>query len=177
VLPNNSIIPNKSKEFFIALGHYSDGSTSDITAAVSWSSTNPAVAAISNQPFREGTVTAVGPGITTIRAFDTGANILGSTTLTVSSATLVSITVTPANTTVIIGVTQQMIATATYSDTSTKDVTREVTWTSMNPTAASVSNAFPTQGLLKGLAMGTSQIRAQYPLTVVIGSTGVTVIP
>ncbi|MBL9019692.1 MAG: Ig-like domain-containing protein [Myxococcales bacterium] len=177
VLPPNTTIPNKTKQYFTALGHFSDGSTSDLTAAVSWTSTSTAVATISNQPFNEGIATGASPGTTTIRALDTSTNISGTTSLTVSSATLVSIAVTPASSTVIIGVPQQMTATATFSDASTKIVTREVTWTSMNTAIATISNAFPTQGLATGVATGSTTINAQYPLTNVIGSTGISAIP
>jgi uncharacterized protein YjdB len=177
ILPANSTIPNKTKQFFQAIGSFSDGSTSDITGAVSWSSTNAAAATISNQPFKEGNATAVAPGTTTIRALDPDTNILGTTTLTVSSATLVSISVTSGSSTVIAGATMSMVATALYSDTSTKDVTREATWTSLNPVAATVSNAFPTQGLVTGVAAGMAAIRAQYPLTTVFGQKTLTVLP
>lgn len=177
VLPPTSTIPNKTKQYFQAIGHFSDGSTSDLTAAVSWTSTSTAVATISNQPFNEGTATAASPGTTTIRALDTATNILGSTTLTVSPATLVSIAVTPASSTVIIGIPQQMIATATFSDASTKVVTREVTWTSMSSAIVTISNAYPTQGMATGVTTGSTTIRAQYPLTNVIGQTGISAIP
>ncbi|MBA3464842.1 MAG: Ig-like domain-containing protein [Deltaproteobacteria bacterium] len=177
ILPANTTIPNTTNQFYQAIGNFSDGSTSDITGAVSWTSTNTAVATISNQPFQEGIATAASVGTTTIQALDTSTNILGSTPLTVSSATLVSIAVTPGSPTIIAGATISMIATATYSDNSTKIVTREVTWTSMNPAAATISNAFPTQGLLQGIAMGSTEIRAQYPLTNVIGSTTATILP
>ena len=179
ITPDNSTIPNKTKQYFQAIGHFSDNSTSDITGAVSWSSTSTSVATISNQNFLEGIATAQSPGLTTIRAqYSEGSiTVLGTTPLTVSSATLVSIAVTPGSPVIIAGATQPMTATATYSDNSMKVVTREVTWTSMNPAAATISNAIPTQGLLNGVAAGTSEIRAQYPLTNVFGTANAQILP
>ena len=44
--------------------------------------------------------------------------------------TLVSIAVTPANATNLVGATQQFTATGTYSDGSTQNITSQATWTS-----------------------------------------------
>ena len=44
--------------------------------------------------------------------------------------TLVSIAVTPANATNLVGATQQFTATGTYSDSSTQNITSQATWTS-----------------------------------------------
>ncbi len=179
ILPANSTVPKKTKQFFKAIGTFTDGSTSDITAAVDWSSSSSTVATISNQPFNEGIATTNVAGTTTITAFDPTTHITGTTLLTVTNATLVSIAVTPATAggTVLIGLTKQLNATATYSDATTKVVTREVTWTSANSAVAAVSNATPTNGLVTGIAAGMTSVQAQYPLTTVSGSMTVTVIP
>ena len=57
-------------------------------------------------------------------------NDFGSTVLTVTAATLVSIAVTPANPSIAKGTTQQFTATGTYSDSSTANITSSVTWSS-----------------------------------------------
>ena len=78
-------------------------------------------------------------------------------TLTVNTATLVSIAVIPAAATMPVGVTQQFTAIATYNDTSTLDVTANpaTAWTSGTPGVASVSSTLPTKGLATGVAPGT----------------------
>ena len=53
--------------------------------------------------------------------------------------TLTSITVAPANATLAVGATQQYTATGTYSDSSTQNLTHQVTWASSNTTAATIS--------------------------------------
>ncbi len=63
-----------------------------------------------------GLATAVALGSTTITATDSG--MKQSTTLTVSNKVVSSITISPANSTVTSGLTQQFTATATFSDNS-----------------------------------------------------------
>src|SRR5262249_42766286 len=160
-----------------AIGTYSDGSTADITTVVTWSSSSTGVATISNTGNSPGLASAVAAGTTTIGALDTNSGVTSSTTLTVSNATLVSITRTPANPSVVKGLTLQMKATATYNDSSTKDVTAEVTWSTGNVAIASVSNVVTTRGVVTGIAAGSTSVTAIYPLTAVSGTTTVTVIP
>ncbi len=70
--------------------------------------------------------------------------------------TLVSIAVTPASPSLITGSTLQFVATGTYSDTSTADVTSSSTWGSATPAHATISAG----GLATGVAPGTSVISA-----------------
>ncbi|HET7105977.1 MAG TPA: Ig-like domain-containing protein, partial [Candidatus Acidoferrum sp.] len=76
---------------------------------------------------------------TTISATLSG--ISGSTTLTASAATLISIAVTPANSSAAAGTTVQFHATGTYSNNSTQDLTSTVTWASSNTAGATITAA------------------------------------
>ncbi|MGR5338268.1 Ig-like domain-containing protein, partial [Vibrio gigantis] len=66
------------------------------------------------------------------------------------------ITVTPAQVSVANGQTQQLLATATYSDGTSSDVSNSVTWTSDEPQTATVT---PT-GLLSGNAVANTTVEA-----------------
>jgi hypothetical protein len=70
---------------FTAIGTFSDLTTQDLTDMVTWSSSNGAVAAISNASGSEGLATSVAAGSTTIGAIDPGTSISASTTLTITS--------------------------------------------------------------------------------------------
>jgi hypothetical protein len=70
--------------------------------------------------------------------------------------TLVSIAVTPANTSIALGATQQFVATGTFSDKSTQDISSSVTWTSLNAGVAKIS----ATGLSTAVATGTTTITA-----------------
>ena len=77
---------------------------------MTWKSSDTTWATINSS----GLATAVSPGPVTISATVDG--ITGSTGLTVTAATLVSIAVTPANTSLATGNTEQFTATGTLSD-------------------------------------------------------------
>jgi len=85
--------------------------------------------------------------------------------------TVSSITVGPSNVNIPVGSTQQMAATATFSDSSTGDVTSKsgITWQSSDGTIATVTNT----GVVKGVAAGTPTITAQ--LGTVSGQTTVNI--
>ncbi|MDX1901473.1 MAG: Ig-like domain-containing protein [Gammaproteobacteria bacterium] len=158
VTPTLPTIANGTQQQFTATGTYSDASTRDLTSVATWVSTAPSIAVISNVSDSKGLATTIAAGSTTIQAIFSG--ITGSTTLTVSAATLTSIAVTPANASVAQGTTAQFTATGTYSDLSTKIITNEVTWNSSTPSKATVSNADPTKGLVFGVSEGPATIRA-----------------
>lgn len=72
------------------------------------------------------------------------------------SPTLVSIAVTPSNPSIMLGKTQQFVATGTYSDNSTKDLTSSATWTSSNKAVATIDAA----GLATSISGGSTLITA-----------------
>jgi len=113
-----------------------------------------------------------------IHGFDNGNGTAGgmSGTVTVSSAaTLKTIAVTPANPTLAKGLTEKFIATGTFSDKSTKDLTNQVTWASASTSVATISNTAGSQGVATAAGTGTATITAK--LGSVTGSTVLTVTP
>jgi hypothetical protein len=79
-------------------------------------------------------------------------------TLTViTPIVLGSLSIVPATPTVAIGKTQQFILTGTYSDGSSKDLSSSATWTSSDPTIATVSS-----GVATGVAVGSTTIAASF---------------
>ena len=150
VTPANPSLAAGNQQQFAATGTYSDGSHQDLTSSATWTSSAPLVATISST----GLATAVAVGNTTIQA--TSGSINGSTSLTVTAATLVSITVTPANPSIGVGGHQQFTATGTYSDGSHQDLTSSATWTSSAPSVATISST----GLASAIAVGNTTIQA-----------------
>ena len=141
-----------------------------------WSTSDPSLAAVSNDsglpgfvtgiPL-EGAVTGNAAGHVTISA--TAAGVSGSLDVTVTDATPGSLMVTPANSSVALGLSQQLKVVATFSDSSTEDVTSYVSWTTSNPAIAVV---YPG-GLAYTSGVGTATVTAQ--LSGTAGSTTVTV--
>src|SRR5882762_7816093 len=100
----------------------------------------------------------------------TSGAITGSTLLTVTPATLVSIAVTPANPSITKGTTQQFTATGTFSDNSTQVLSNAV-WASGTTTVATIN----ATGLATAVGTGTSTISATSGA--ITGSTLLTVTP
>ena len=158
VIPANASIANGTSQQFAATGTYTDNSTQPLTTAVNWSSSDTTVASISNASGSNGLASSTGQGAATISA--TLGTISGSTGLTVTAATLVSIAITPLSPSITDGTTQQFTATGTYTDNSTQNLTASVTWTSSDTTIASVSNAAASSGLATAAGVGTTSIGA-----------------
>ncbi|MCU1299373.1 MAG: LigC protein [Acidobacteriaceae bacterium] len=155
VTPTNSDIAAGTQQAFTATGAFSDNSTQVIMNDVAWSSANSGVATISDTAGSKGIATGVTTGTSKISASFDG--VLGSAPLTVNSATLVSIALTPATSTLAPASTSQYSAIGTYSDNTTLNLNRLAQWSSSDPSAATIT-AF---GSATGQAAGTTTITVQ----------------
>src|SRR5207253_3251513 len=153
--PLNPSLAASYRMQFASTGNYSNGTSFDITAITAWSSSNTAIATISNATGTKGLATALTAGTTKITATIAGATPV-STNLTVKSVTLTSVSISPGNPTVPLGTTQQFAATGTFSDGSTADISGSVVWKSSNTPVASISSS----GLASTAAAGTTTITA-----------------
>jgi hypothetical protein len=113
---------------FRAIGTYSDQTTAELTADVLWS-VPAGTATISNGTATHGLATSHGAGTSSIHAADPETGVSATTTLTVTPAALVSISVSPSSATITAGTTQAFTATGTYTDGTTQDLTAVVGWT------------------------------------------------
>ncbi|PIT71237.1 Ig-like domain-containing protein [Limnohabitans sp. B9-3] len=159
----NSITVTSSKpsnaagrtENFVATGTYSDGTTQNLTDQVTWSSSNTSAVSITSA----GVATGSGQGASTITAslkptgsaISISGSLLQTTTAAVLDSIAISNTASPPA-----GKNDQLAATGTYSDGSTKDLTNQVSWTSTDESKVVVSST----GLASGVAKGSSTITA-----------------
>jgi len=97
-------------------------------------------------------------GSATITASASG--VKGTTTLTVGTGTLSSIVITPANSTVALGSTQQFTATGHFSDGSTQDITMTTHFSSSVASVATIANAPSVAGVATTNGVGTTVIGA-----------------
>lgn len=158
VSPANPTIAIGTNMQFTATGTYSDNSTRDLTTSVFWNSESTTVATISNTANSNGLATAVATGSTTITATLSG--VSGNTTLAVSNVTLLSIDVTPKDWSVAVGSTLQFTATGKFSNNTTQDLTKSVTWSSSNTDIATIINSPTNGGLARGVSPGPVTIKA-----------------
>jgi len=158
ITPQAPVIVLGATQQFTATGTYTDGSTQDLTALATWSSSVVTVAIISNSAVSNGLATSSGLGTANISAVFN--SISSSTTITVGSPALVSIAIAPMSASISVGATQQFAATGTYADGSTQSLTTSVTWTSSVITVATINNSAGSQGIATGVGSGTSTISA-----------------
>ena len=150
VSPASSSMPVNTSQQFTATGTYNDGSSADLTNVVAWSSSAMGIAKVS----ATGMVTTVAAGSTNITASLGG--VSQSTSLTVTAPSIASITVTPDGLTLGIGINQQFVATATYTDGSSADLSSGVNWNSSSTSVATVDGT----GLVATVGAGSTTITA-----------------
>lgn len=168
IKPANLTVTVGATQQFQAVATYSDGTTGDVTSKSTWTSSSTSVVTIN----ASAVATAVAAGSATITATD-GA-ISATTTLTITSstpppATLLSIAVTPASPSIVVGATQQFTATGTYSDGTTANITSKVAWSSSSTAVATIN----ASGLATGVTAGSANISAA--LSGVTGTAALTV--
>ena len=170
ITPVQPVLQKGVSKEFQATATYADGTTSDVTAQAAWTISDATIASVT-----AGTtgvvVRALASGTATLTA--TVGIIKGSTTVTVTTPTLVSIALTPSTWSPNVGGTQAFTATGTYSDASTADLTLSAAWSSTVATTVAISNTAGQKGQATALAVGSAQVQAA--LAEVTGSAAVTV--
>lgn len=158
VEPKSAEIPAGFTKAFNANARLSDGQLLDVTDNVltSWDSSNPSVATISDK----GVVSGFWSGNTSITASIHGHS--DHAQLEVNEATATSLTITPAQQSTPIGLTQTFSAVVTLSNGESIDVTGAdgVTWTSSDTDIAVISNDPQSKGVALGVSWGSVEISA-----------------
>jgi len=147
---------------FVAVVLLDNGTSQTVTGSATWTSSDPTVATVGATT---GVATPLKAGPTTITATYVG--LSGTSILTVSDGTLSSIAITPTPLSVVVGGHQQLTATGTWSDSSTADITSNVTWQVSSgdggaTTSATVSNATGSRGLLTAVGAGSVTVTATF---------------
>ena len=165
----NSSLPKGESQQLTATGSFSDGSTGDLTGAVTWSTSTPSMVSVSPS----GLATAVGTGSATITATDPTSLISSTTSFNVVSAVLQSLILSVPNASLPKGETEQLAATGVLSDGTTEDLTNAVNWATSSGGVASVSSS----GLVTALTTGVTSITATDPTSLISGTGSLSVVP
>lgn len=155
--PVNTTIPLGLSRQYVAQGTYTDGSVQDVSAQVTWLSSNEATAVISNSVGLKGKADTQAVGSSTISA------VLGeiqqTTTLTVDDAQLTSIEVQPTNQTISKGNDASIRAFGQYTDGAQIDITSLVNWNTSSSELIDLSQA--ATGIVKTLEEGDALLNAE----------------
>jgi len=164
ITPAAYSVPKGLTVQYKATGIYTDTSTQDLTTQVAWGVTaGTGTAGMSGLPGMNGLATGTGVGSVTVTA--ALGSISGATPLTVTAATLTSLSIAPTQTQsgtittypqIPAGLSQQFTVTGTFSDTSTQNLTSAVAWTSTG--FLSVSMVPGTYGIVRADNQGAGSI-------------------
>lgn len=169
VAPQSSVINRGQTVLLSATGMFSDGTR---PISVAWSSASPGIASVNPQVGTTTTVTGVavgGPVVIQAAAVDNGQTFTATASVTVvqsqSQNVLVDLVITPANPSIQITQTQGFTATGRCSDGTiiSNCAANGVTWTSSDPSVATVSPTAGPTTIATGLRAGATQIRASAP--------------
>ena len=165
VSPKSIFLKAGETKQFTASGTTIDGNTKDVTSSAKWTSSSASATVDA-----AGLVTASSTaGTAIITASQDGVSSTGGVIANASS--LSSIAITPLNPSVLSGSNQQLTATATFADNTSRDITSQVAWTSDTTSVATVN----TSGVVTGVATGTAKITASVTTTTGTVSGNVTV--
>jgi len=163
IAPANPLITKGETLQLTATGIFDDGTQHALGTSVTWQTSQSAVATINT----EGNVTGVSEGVAQVSAAYQG--VTGSTSVTVGASALLSITVSPNQSSLPVGESEQLTATGNFSDGTVQNLTQSATWSSSALGVATITAG----GLATGVTTGTSSISAT--MGSITGSTTLTV--
>src|SRR5690606_18047995 len=132
-------LPVGRTQALTAIGTFSDNSTADLTASVTWETIPLEIATVSNAAGSKGIVTGQGVGEAIVTAGVPGAMIDASVTITVTDAVLVSLAIEPGQPAPIPeGQELSLRAFGTYSDGSVLELTETAAWSTDDGSVATV---------------------------------------
>jgi len=143
-----------------AIAYYSNESTRDVTAEVSWSVSDNEILQISNNPEHRGLVTANKAGQASISA--SYQSLSSEYILVVNEAILLQIEVIPESNHLAVNVFTNIRAIGVYDNQQRRDISQDVVWSSSAPDIIFVSNALNSQGQALALSSGDVTITASF---------------
>ena len=146
------------------IGKYSDGTSQEMTSSVIWQNLDSNIATIS----QSGLVSSVAVGQTEVTATKSGVSV--TVPLIVSKAALEALSINPSSATIALGASTQLVATGTYTDKTTQDLTQLVKWEADQPGIVTVN----ASGVAVSKSVGNSAVSAS--LDGISGSNQITVL-
>ncbi len=150
---------------FSAVAGYNDGSSKNVTALATWTSTDSTIVAIqSSGQATPGMATAVSPGDVNITVSYGGVNAVTTLNVVTTTGNLTQFFITQLSPSIAPGATLQLFGNAIYSDGSNQWVTDTTHWTSSNPAVATIADqGAASPGLITaGSTTGTTTITGSF---------------
>lgn len=158
IRPLDDHLPSGVKLQYQAMGYFSDGSEQDLTQKAVWQIDDKTIASISNIRGLKGLLYSFAPGELTVSA--SFGDVIGSTSLTITGESLVSIRFTPDIVVVREDSSMPMLIEGIFSDESVLDLTSEVLWATFNAQVAVAVNTAGQEGTITGIGAGQTYVLA-----------------
>lgn len=181
VTPAAGSIPLMLDQKFTVTGVYTDGTRVNLTNKAIWTTNDPLAGEIGNIGTFTSRVYGSIPAVMNVTG-QVGA-LSATVPFTVRNASLTDITLSPVNATVVAGDVLPYVATGTFSDGTTANLTYKVKWKSSDPAVAAIGSTWPFVGKAETRLAGFTTISAEFTdeahVVVVTPSnnTGLTVLP
>ncbi|KJY93539.1 hypothetical protein TW84_03440, partial [Vibrio neptunius] len=143
-----------NEQSFLAVGEYSNGQSKVLTeelAVEDWQSSDTEL----GEFIQSGVLKGKASGVVTV-SFSQGNLTSNSLQVTVTDAIITDIAITPSAVNLAIGQNQPLVATATYSNGLSMNISDSVTWVPIDTNTATVTPS----GQLTGVAVGTTSLTA-----------------
>jgi uncharacterized protein YjdB len=164
VNPDARTINQGATTFGTCLAVYANGATRNYTQRVEWTSSDPAIASVSNTEGERGKVTGNGPGTIVLSARDPvtgiGSNDSGQNGAITVLGPLESIELTPASATSSVGEDRLYTARGQFTGGTEDNLTQDATYSSTNPEVAVATNEPGQKSRVLAVGVGTTTIRA-----------------
>ncbi|WP_176560272.1 immunoglobulin-like domain-containing protein [Brevibacillus dissolubilis] len=153
ISPNQATLQRGEQQAFSLTLTHPNGTEKDVTNQARWSVSDPEVANVS----KAGVVTAKKAGkSTTVTAVYQGLQATATINVHAPEVTVKGLSISPQEATMLIGEGTSLRVSATYSDETQQDVTREASWSVADPSVATISQS----GGARGLAAGSTTVTA-----------------
>ncbi|MGH7896028.1 MAG: Ig-like domain-containing protein, partial [Candidatus Binatia bacterium] len=156
-------------EGYTVIGHFTGGTTRNLTQRVVYASSNPGVAVATNQAGNRSRVEAIAPGTAVISATDPISSLTttdasnDATLRVVSGLSYVVVRSGPHNQTRLVGESKRFTATGIFADGSTLNLTQRCEWWSMEPSVAVAPNTPGDRSRIDALSPGFTTIACREP--------------
>jgi hypothetical protein len=148
-----------------AVAFFANGAQKNYTQRVDWTSTDAAVASVSNVDGQRGKVTGNGPGTITLSARDPISNVSSDDSNQSGSITVLglleSVELTPTSATDAVGDERFFTAKGHFAGGTEKNVTQDVEYSSSNPAVAIAPNEAGKKSRVVAVGPGTTIITAK----------------
>jgi len=165
--PEIARLPGEAKHFF-ATGHYSDGSTAEISDQLVYTSSDTAVGIAPNDPTDRNRIDILAQGTTMITARDPASGVStadsGDDAKLIATGPLLSIKITTSPPRLFVGEWKQFTAVGTYApDGVERGLTQDVVWGTTDPSIALASNPEGNRSRIDAVGPGTTHVTAVEP--------------